>query len=223
MYEHVTEPFQPRPIETFKAVQAPPVARWILHKARRSRVGERFGDLQCHPWVGERQAGFSRGLYANNVRMVDQELRKVPYPQRLANPASGAYPLVQGIETGTGPHPWVDKTDEAYITVAHGRRTPYFGKGQPIKVPVDKDVANVATGPASTHPGIYVPRRRHSTGGALRMAAAGVARTAASGALATGGYAAGAAAGAALGPIGSAALGGAGAAVGGRLATTMFG
>lgn len=157
MYEHVTEPWLPRPIDTFKGPPGPPTARWIEWKARRSRVSQRFGDLQVHPWRGERQAGFSRGLYANNARMVDRDLRAVPYPERLQNPPSGAYPLVHGAEIGTGPNPFHEGPDVRYVVGRRDQHPPNM-PSTPAKVPVDKDMSSVPVGPAATAPQPVIPK-----------------------------------------------------------------
>lgn len=166
MYETVTTPRGPNPIETFKAAPGPTIARWIERKARRKRELERFGDLQRHPWRGERQAGKARGIYANNVRTVDAELRAVPYEERMRNPPSGAYPLVMGLEVGTGPHPWFDATDSRLLGAPRGRRDAEYHVG-PARIrttnsndkptptrtlPVDKDWADYPTGPAADPP-----------------------------------------------------------------------
>lgn len=176
MYEHVTEAYRPKPIDTFQGPPGAPTAQWIEHRTRRSRVGQRFGDLQRHPNVGVRQGGFSRGVYANNARMVDEELRKVPYPQRLTAPAGGAYPVIQGVEIGTGPHPWFEATDSKFLPRGPrarqagyfgedrrrhppaGRRAPPGGPSGPSTNPrIDRDDGDRAVGPAARHPGILPP------------------------------------------------------------------
>lgn len=221
MLEKVTEPWRPHAIDTYKGPPVAPVAKWTVHRTRRARVVERFGDLQRHPWVGERQAGFARGLYANNVRMVDEELRRVPYPQRLANPASGAYPLVQGMEVGTGPNPFVEETDVRYVV---GRRTAVHGPSAPMRVPVDTDDGNVVTGPDAPRGADVIPAQQgNDRGGGFRKAASQIGKTALAGGATAGGWVAGSLAGAALGPVGAAAVGGAAATAAGGLVNSLLG
>lgn len=114
MYDVVTTPRGPNPIEVFKGPIPPALGNWIEHRSRRKREAEVFQDLQRHPWVGVRQAGYGRAaqygtnLYGMTARAVDTEIRKVPYEVRLHNPPAGTFPLVVGEEMGTGPGPWWD-------------------------------------------------------------------------------------------------------------------
>lgn len=108
MYEVFVTERPPNPPEVYQAAKPLPPPQWRVIKARTKRVQERFGDLQRHPWVGERQAGRAVNLYNTTSRAVDAELRAVPYGERLRMPAGGAFPLVQGLEIGTGPNPWLE-------------------------------------------------------------------------------------------------------------------
>lgn len=167
MHELVTIPFAPRPTERFKAVGGPTIAKWKVHRARRCRREERWQDLNQHPWRGERQVGQSRGLYANNVRQAERDLLNVPYADRILNPASGNYPLVQGLEKGTGPHPWIAETDAFYLDAnlsrPSGRNTGARGRqdsvvGPPVVSTTDTQTndADYEDGPISILP---FPRR----------------------------------------------------------------
>lgn len=214
MHEIVTTPRAPNPIDTFKGAPRVPVARWREMKSRRKREMERFGDLQRHPWRGERQAGKSRGIYANNVRTVDRELALVPYGERLRNPPSGAYPLVQGLELGTGPHPWIGgRTDEAFVRRAVGTMHPGGGKAMPVErnLPVDPDYGAYWDGPYAPV-GLGLPLAKAEGSAKFGQAASRKALGIASGALTGGqlgslvpgvGSAFGAAAGGVLGYVAS--------------------
>lgn len=197
-------------------------------KSRRKREMERFGDLQRHPWIGERQAGKARGIYANNVRTVDRELALVPYAERLRSPRGGAYPLVQGLEVGTGPHPWLGGTDQRLVArnmaadaenrrqaLAAGKRPPPgrpssgSGPAMPVErnLPVDRDHAAYWDGPHAPPGGGLPLARAEGVGGFARAvsrrgmgAMAGAAAGAQWGAVIPGlGNVAGAATGGALG------------------------
>jgi hypothetical protein len=137
MYETLTVPYVPRPTERFQPIGGPTIAKWTLHRSRRQRLEERFQDLNQHPWRGERQVGQARGLYANNVRQADRDLLNVPYADRVVLPASGNYPLVQGLEVGTGPHPWLAATDAFYLdsnlSRPSGRNTGARGRPDPVR------------------------------------------------------------------------------------------
>lgn len=106
MYDVVTTPRGPHPIDTFRGPLPPALGNWIEHKSRRQREAEVFQDLQRHPDVGVRQAGKAVNLYNTLSQGVDEDLRRVPYGTRLANPPAGTFPLIVGREVGTGPGPW---------------------------------------------------------------------------------------------------------------------
>lgn len=109
MYDRFTSPWVPLPPETYKPGRVPTLAKWAELKSRRVFESELFGDLQRHPWVGVRQVSSRLGsanLYGSRAAAVDQDLRRLPYGQRLQNPGSGIFPLIVGQETGTGPGPW---------------------------------------------------------------------------------------------------------------------
>ena len=110
MYDIVTSPRGPHPIETFKGAPPPALGNWVEHTSRRKREAELFQDLQRHPWVGVRQATRSVNLYNQLSHAVDADLRRVPYGTRLHNPPSGNFPLIVGKDAGTGPGPWWDET-----------------------------------------------------------------------------------------------------------------
>lgn len=158
MLEIFTVPYQPHPNETHHAPPGPTLAKWIEHRQRRTRTKEVFGDLQVFPWVGERQAGKAANLYTNTARQVDQELRALPYAQRLVQPASGNWPIVQGSELGPGPNPWDPGSVAAYgrqrKNIRRNRGGPRGGGGggpsnrpylHPYQPPAD--TSNKALGP----------------------------------------------------------------------------
>lgn len=162
MYETVTNPRPPNPIIVFQAPKGPTLGNWSLHKSRRMRECERFGDLQRHPWVGERQAGKAANQYYRQAHGVDKDIRGIPYDVRVLQPASGTYPLLIGLENGPGPHPWHEETDAYFLQhnyrgrslkhLAHdpraaGKRPPGDGGGHPYNVPIDKNLADYQTGP----------------------------------------------------------------------------
>lgn len=156
MYDVVTTPRGPHPIDTYRGAPPPAQGNWKEHKSRRQREAEVFQDLQRHPSLGIRQAGKAVNLYGMTSRSVDQELRKVPYETRLHHPPAGTFPLIVGREIGTGPNPWEANTDvDHVIDRMRGRdhwREHYSwdgGKwGKPLQGTPNK--ANYEDGPAVT-------------------------------------------------------------------------
>lgn len=120
MLLETSEPRGPTGTQLYQAAAGPTIATWKEHKSRRYKTAEIFQDLQRHPWVGERQAGRAMNLFDMRARGVDQDLRALPYGQRLQLPASGNWPVVQGIELGPGPNPW-DPTSLASFRGARKR------------------------------------------------------------------------------------------------------
>lgn len=161
MHEIVTTPRGPNPIETFRGAPPAPLPKWRQLKSRRKREMERFGDLQRHPWRGERQAqmGYST-TYMSSAVAVDRELRAVPYFDRLHNPPGGAFPVVQGLEVGTGPSPWLAAAPaELVVPGARGRRDPE-GPAHPLtNVPIERNDANYYVGPHAPARNELVPLR----------------------------------------------------------------
>lgn len=121
MYDRVTTPRGPNPVETYLSPPGPTLAKWCEHRSRRKFEAEVFQDLQRHPEIGVRQATSRLGnahLYQMNAYRVDADLRRVPYERRLAAPPAGTFPLVVGEEVGTGPGPWWGRSPRELV----GRR-----------------------------------------------------------------------------------------------------
>lgn len=114
MIEEVNTLWKPNPTVQFRAVWGPTIAKWNVHTRRTTHVAELFQDLARHPEVGVRQAGRASNLYTNTARGVDQELRALPYEQRLNMTRGGLWPIVVGGELGEGPNPWSAMSNKRY-------------------------------------------------------------------------------------------------------------
>lgn len=111
MYDILTTPRGPNPIEVFKAVQGPTIANWVIHRSRRKREKEVYQDYKRFPWRGERQAQIDPLRTTLVANALDRELAAVPARVRQALPPSGNYPSVTDIELGPGPNPFLDKPE----------------------------------------------------------------------------------------------------------------
>lgn len=101
----------------FRGAPPPAPYNYKVVKGRAVRKAEVYQDLRRFPWRGEQQVQRVGNLYSRNATQTDTDLRTLPYWDRLGNPPSGSWPVVQGIETGTGPHPWFDRTPPDIPTV----------------------------------------------------------------------------------------------------------
>jgi hypothetical protein len=115
MYDHATRPWHPRPNESYTAPPGPTLARWKVHRARRIHRSETYGDLARHPWRGLWQVTRDKNLYAQRAAATDLEMRLESYGSRLREPRAGTFPLVRGLELGTGAGPWWGSADEAPV------------------------------------------------------------------------------------------------------------
>lgn len=111
MYDILSTPRGPNPIELFKAVQGPTIANWVIHRSRRKREKEVYQDYKRFPWRGERQAQIDPLRTTLMANALDRELAAVPARVRQALPPSGNYPSVTDIELGPGPNPFLDKPE----------------------------------------------------------------------------------------------------------------
>lgn len=227
MYDTVTQPKLPKSIDTFKGPPGPKLGTWGVVRSRRYRLSERFQDLQRHPWRGVQQIGRSRNLYHTRARQTAIDVRLTPYAQRIQLPSSGNYPVVQGLEVGSGPNPWMGPTDSRFVArrmrnQPAGRRS--FVDHPPLRVtnqnrPHGPNPSEYGTGPHPTRPGWgdalrrdgggALVQRRHSTGDVFRQSFRRNARGFVSGTIREGadrlgglvGAAAGVAAGTAVGTV----------------------
>lgn len=163
MLEINTVPYQPHPNLSIQTGPGPTIAAWKEHKSHRSRAYEVFGDIQIFPFVGERQAGRAANLYTMTARGVDQELRALPYSQRLVQPQSGTWPIVVGSELGPGPNPWDQRSNRVYRkqTGLHvgdrGPIAPTLPTGTLTGVKPVKNVASWAQGPHASRGPVQAP------------------------------------------------------------------
>lgn len=132
MYEEVVAPKQPRGIETFRGPPSPAQYNYKVVRGRAVRKAEVYQDLRRFPWRGEQQVQRVGNLYSRNATQTDTDLRTLPYWDRLGNPPSGSWPVVQGIETGSGPHPWLQRTPPEFPTVIGQPRFRNLDNDNPI-------------------------------------------------------------------------------------------
>lgn len=163
MYEPITYPYRPHPDQVFRPAGRPTIAKWAEHRARRTTVAERGGQMRFQPpWRGERQVGTARSLYATTTRQTHLNLAKLPAHARTRMPRSGAYPVVRGVEAGTGPNVlipsppvrlsrggrWLQQQQQQQ-PLRPGRHAPERDPLMLTHVPSERDVANIIVGPAA--------------------------------------------------------------------------
>lgn len=117
MYDVLTTPRGPHPIDVFKAVHGPTLATWVIHRSRRKREMEVFQDYRRVPWRGERQAQSDPLRTTLMAVALDRELAGVPAQVRETLPRSGGYPVVTDVEEGPGPNPFLDPPENPDDTV----------------------------------------------------------------------------------------------------------